>query len=330
MNIEIANRLVQMRKEKGYSQEALAEQLGISRQAVSKWERAESSPDTSNLITLAKLYGVSLDELLDTDQEKFESGEPIKKKDSLDIGVSREEKIEELPEEELPEYEYVKIGWDGIHVKEGADEVHVGWRGIHVIENGQDVVRIGAGYNDEVDWENKSGVYVSEEYGVWINGEERTDFTWKFDGILVGILFCIYLWIGFEYRLWHPGWVLFLAVPIMNGFVSAFKNKSVSAISAIVYPTLVILGYLYLGFTASLWHPGWLLFLTIPIFSSIVSAIKNGDFSLFSYGMLVIVGYLSMGIVRGVWHPTWIAFITIPIYYEIVNKIRGRKRKHEF
>lgn len=68
MNIEIANRLQKLRKEKGYSQEQLADALGISRQAVSKWERAESSPDTDNLICLAKLYGISLDELLSTDQ----------------------------------------------------------------------------------------------------------------------------------------------------------------------------------------------------------------------------------------------------------------------
>ena len=68
MNLEIANRLQKLRKEKGYSQEQLAEALGISRQAVSKWERAESSPDTDNLICLAKLYGISLDELLSTDE----------------------------------------------------------------------------------------------------------------------------------------------------------------------------------------------------------------------------------------------------------------------
>ncbi|NLC78211.1 MAG: helix-turn-helix transcriptional regulator, partial [Ruminococcaceae bacterium] len=40
MNVATANKLVQLRKEKGFSQEELAEKLGISRQAVSKWERA--------------------------------------------------------------------------------------------------------------------------------------------------------------------------------------------------------------------------------------------------------------------------------------------------
>lgn len=75
MNIEIANRLVKLRKENNLSQEALANKLGISRQAVSKWERAEASPDTDNLIMLAKIYNVSLDELLQTNQEEFESKE---------------------------------------------------------------------------------------------------------------------------------------------------------------------------------------------------------------------------------------------------------------
>lgn len=64
MNIEIANQLLQLRKKHGFSQEQLAEKLGISRQAVSKWERAEASPDTDNLVLLAKIYQVSLDELL--------------------------------------------------------------------------------------------------------------------------------------------------------------------------------------------------------------------------------------------------------------------------
>ena len=68
MNIETANRLYELRKKNGYSQEELAAKLGLSRQAVSKWERAEASPDTDNLVELAKLYGISLDELLDLDK----------------------------------------------------------------------------------------------------------------------------------------------------------------------------------------------------------------------------------------------------------------------
>lgn len=66
MDLMTANRLQQLRKENGYTQEVLAEKLGISRQSISKWERAEASPDTDNLLALAKIYGISVDQLLDT------------------------------------------------------------------------------------------------------------------------------------------------------------------------------------------------------------------------------------------------------------------------
>ena len=71
MNIEIANRLYNLRKKHGYSQEELAEKIGVSRQAVSKWERSESSPDTDNLIALSKIYGVSIDTMLNEEADDY-------------------------------------------------------------------------------------------------------------------------------------------------------------------------------------------------------------------------------------------------------------------
>lgn len=93
MNVEIAQRLAELRRARGYSQESLARELGLSRQAVSKWERAESSPDTDNLLTLAKLYGVSLDELLNVgsdvaDDVKFEAEDRAEAKRAEDAVAS--------------------------------------------------------------------------------------------------------------------------------------------------------------------------------------------------------------------------------------------------
>ena len=59
-----AEKLILARKRLGLSQEALAEALGVSRQAVSKWETGEALPETGKLPALAKLLGVSIDELL--------------------------------------------------------------------------------------------------------------------------------------------------------------------------------------------------------------------------------------------------------------------------
>ncbi len=69
MNVEIANKLVKLRKSHGLSQGDLADKIGVSRQAVSKWECAESSPDTDNLIALSKLYEITIDELIVGDTE---------------------------------------------------------------------------------------------------------------------------------------------------------------------------------------------------------------------------------------------------------------------
>ena len=74
MTIELANRLCAYRKHHGLSQEELAEKLEISRQAVSCWERAETSPDTDNLILLSKIYSVTLDELLYQDPQAVPQG----------------------------------------------------------------------------------------------------------------------------------------------------------------------------------------------------------------------------------------------------------------
>lgn len=77
MNLTTANRLQQLRKANGYSQEVLAEKLGVSRQSVSKWERGESSPETDNLIAISRIYGITVDDLLSTDIE-FEAAESEK------------------------------------------------------------------------------------------------------------------------------------------------------------------------------------------------------------------------------------------------------------
>ena len=60
----LAEKLREHRVRCKMTQEFVAESLGVSRQAVSKWESGASDPSTSNLLALAKLYGVSAEELL--------------------------------------------------------------------------------------------------------------------------------------------------------------------------------------------------------------------------------------------------------------------------
>ena len=254
MNIEIANRLVGLRKKSNLSQEALAAKLGISRQAVSKWERAEASPDTDNLILLARLYGVSLDDLLKTEDEipvsSYEEdrmGGACEGEQGFDEGASNSYSDKD---------EYVHVGFRGVHVKDKDGEVHVGWDGIHVDDKKK-------GDNVHID---KNGVYV--------NGE-RKDKEWfshhaHFPIIL--IILVAYIIIGCVWNAWHPGWLLFFLVPIWHSLINAIEKRDAGEFA---YPVLATLIFLCLGIFRFLWHPGWVVFLTIPLYYALVNYLKD-------------------------------------------------------
>ena len=62
-----SEKLYELRKEKGFSQEELAEKLNVARQTISKWENGTTNPDTNNLIELSKIFEISIDELVGND-----------------------------------------------------------------------------------------------------------------------------------------------------------------------------------------------------------------------------------------------------------------------
>lgn len=79
--MNLGNHLVQARKKAGLSQEAVAEKLGVSRQTISKWETDETVPDIYQSKKLAKLYHLSLDELIEFDVDLKEIEHIIKNTD---------------------------------------------------------------------------------------------------------------------------------------------------------------------------------------------------------------------------------------------------------
>ena len=205
MNIEIANRLQQLRKEKGYSQEELAQALGLSRQAVSKWERAESSPDTDNLICLARLYGMSLDELLNT----TESTEEI-----------RERTQEITDEEEKEDAKYIKVEKGHICSRGKCDDE---W----VRKNNHPALTIAlssAGalictilflvFGFAFDAWYVSWVFflfvpvIATLCEAIIHTHAFTTFCYP------AVVVAAYCFAGMQYGLWHPLWVLFLTIPV--------------------------------------------------------------------------------------------------------------------
>lgn len=73
----LADKIIKLRKQNGWSQENLAEELGISRQSVSKWESGTSIPDLDKIIKMSTIFGVSTDYLLKDDMEELTIAETV-------------------------------------------------------------------------------------------------------------------------------------------------------------------------------------------------------------------------------------------------------------
>ncbi|MDE6660941.1 MAG: hypothetical protein K2J93_03845 [Anaeroplasmataceae bacterium] len=72
------------------------------------------------------------------------------------------------------------------------------------------------------------------------------------------ITIIIYLLLGFCLDAWHPGWIVFFAIPIVPMLLGKVTLMG-------LYPLLVVIAYLLMGLIGNLWHPGWIIFLTIPV-----------------------------------------------------------------
>ena len=72
----LAEKIMRLRKQKGWSQEELAVRLNVSRQSVSKWESMTSLPDLDKIIKMSELFGVSTDYLLKDEIEEEPGFEP--------------------------------------------------------------------------------------------------------------------------------------------------------------------------------------------------------------------------------------------------------------
>ncbi len=91
----LADKITELRKKNGWSQEELAEKLGVSRQSISKWESAQSVPDMSRILKLSEVFGVSTDLLLKDSLELTEDRALVPEVTTEEYGTARAVSMEE-------------------------------------------------------------------------------------------------------------------------------------------------------------------------------------------------------------------------------------------
>lgn len=291
MDLAMAQRLVDRRKAAGLSQEALAAQLGVSRQAVSKWERSESSPDTDNLIALAALYGVSLDELLYGEAASDANSSEDGSTDTVDEAKEAEDSAEHADCGDKP---LVDISLArGIHVIDPnkGEEVHVGWNGIHVTnERKGEEVHVGPdGVHVDTLEDDGHSVHTNDDGTVTIDGEtfsswkeahDKLDHHGKHFHTKVGrtwnkfpfpaLVALAYLVLGIVYGTWAAGLFLVFLIPVYYAFGDFIDQRHLSKLIDVVYSVSAEAWFLYMWLCLEQPHPAWVILITIPVVKALM------------------------------------------------------------
>ena len=350
MDKEIARRLAAQRKQAGLSQEALADKLGVSRQAVSKWERAESLPDTGNLIALAAIYGLTLDELLwreagESDPQVSQPASDAAKTSGASAGggfsqgkpAAAEDGRDDGRRDSVADDDQAKASTDGTAFEssrddndadsgkndgadDGDDYAHVSFRdGIHV----RDAKK---GEEAHIGW---SGVHVTnrkkgEEVHVGWDGVHVTNRK-KGEEVHVG-------WDGVHIEqpnasgtTDNPKSVHVDSSGVIIGEQhfenwreahKAYKRKPERAWRSFPFPLVILVAYVLLGLFANAWVPGLMLAFAVPAYYVIGNAWEKRRLSRLIGGLYpigTIAWFCWMAFALNQAHPAWVLFLTIPV-----------------
>lgn len=211
MSIKQGDYLKQLRTQNNLSQEKLAEKLGVSRQSISKWEQGYAVPDTDNMFKLSKLYGMSVDAILNCGETTVTPAvENAEGKETADAPVSAG--INNEPEakdnnDKTKQHKKKKRSW-----------IFAAYPVIAIFV----MAALGC-INSEL-WKTSwiflltiplfyTGIFAYEKKNLLI-------FCYPV------VVLIIFLLGGFYFSLWHPLWILFITIPIYYiGAGFAYKNK---------------------------------------------------------------------------------------------------------
>lgn len=253
--MDLREKISALRKQKGMSQEQLAEHMFVSRQSVSKWELGESVPDADNIVQLSNIFGVSTDYLLksSTADVDFDKGvvdlRPAGSQSNSTESIKDFGRIEEEDFESFDDY--------------GKDSRIANPEKLTILINGAAVViflLFGTIWNI---WHPTWIVFVVSGFlSGLINtgGKERTTI---FLNVGAAVIFLI---LGFTFNLWHPAWIIF----VITGFLSGLIYSNGKERTTIFLNGAAVVIYFILGFFFNLWHPGWIVFVISGILSGVI------------------------------------------------------------
>lgn len=153
-----------------------------------------------------------------------------------------------------------------------------------------------------------------EEYIYVHHGGKKSGHDNRITALMPFISLVVFFILGFGFGLWHPGWLVFLSIPMVAIIVNAFDRHSISGFVALS-PFVALIIFLVLGFWVEMWNPAWLVFFVVPILA-ISSGFRTMRFISYLTAISPFVAtivFVLIGTYTEIWNPTWLVFMIIPM-----------------
>jgi len=213
--MRIGEKIQILRKQKNISQEQLAEELNISRQAVSKWETGECLPDMENIVLLSSIFGVTTDYLV----KPQHGGVPtvVHQPDN-----ATNENVDSYANNEIElidDGDFEGSGAFRIGSGEGGYTFSFSFRGIVYPMALLAFLILGFGFGLwRPGWMVFPIAWVIEEIISFLK-------TGRLSFSIYNLAMIVFLILGFGWRLWHPGWIVFIAAWALREAVKIKKHS---------------------------------------------------------------------------------------------------------
>ncbi len=248
-----------LRKRDGITQEELAERLSVSRQSVSKWETGDSYPETDKIISLCRMFGVSMDALVMGD---------------VASGINSSADTEK----------------DGAGKRDGGNDGSVNGDGENGSARGNDGEEAAEKDIFYMTPEEAEKVEKFSDLPERVKkASKRVVIGHAVNSVLFACAMVAFFCLGAILNLWHPAWLLFpLCFSVCaftdkifackkDGTVAPLGKRILKGFSSSVWLFAVTV-YLFIGIMYSLWHPGWVIFVACAFLSPACEAISHAVF----------------------------------------------------
>lgn len=156
---------------------------------------------------------------------------------------------------------------------------------------------------------------------------KNKDFSGSIIGLIAVFAAAAFFVLGFVFGKWHPGWLVFLAVPISGMIIDGVRKKDVSGSIIGLIAVIAAVIFFTLGFMFDMWSVCWLVFLAIPLVAIISDIARKKD----PYGivgvvaLLAVAAFMLMGTYLGNWYIGWLVFLLIPVTAIVITIIKTAK-----